>query len=176
MQSNIYKTHRPGDSNNLYLKLKDGDRVKLRIVSEPAITIYKQGDKPRYNWVIWNRELDKPQVYAAGISVYSQLCNLIDEWEQDPESFDITIKRTGAGLNDTEYSVVPVKESADLTKSQLEEARKIDLLQACKGRWLRDFVDDGVLPPPIVEGVTIDRPDEIIEDDGEPLDLGKIPF
>ena len=175
MSQSIYQQHKPGNSDDLYLRLRDGDKVKLRIVSEPAITVFKQGDRPRYNWVVFNRDKNKPQVYQSGVSVYSQIGDLVEDWGS-PEGFDITIKRTGSGMNDTEYSVVPVKESIDLTKAQLEEANKIDLLQACKGKWLRDFVDDGVLPAPLQEGVVITGQDEVVEDDGEPIDLSTIPF
>lgn len=170
----IYTTYKPAGDNDLYLRLKDGDSVKLRIASEPAITLYQEGQKPRYAWVIYNRDLNKPQVYNAGVSVFTQIADLAESWDESPTEFDIAIKRTGAGLQDTSYSVVPLKKSEDLTKDQLAEIEKIDLIQATKGKWLADYVDDGKLPDPINSEPT---PDVVAEvpDDGE-IQLSDIPF
>ena len=143
----VYQDYKPSGGGE-YLKLKDGDKVKLRVASNPAISVYKEGDKPRYSWVVFNRDESKPQVYTAGISVYRQIADLTDEWGE-PTEFDVTIKRTGSGMNDTEYSVVPVKTSVDLTKDELDEVKKVDLLQAIKGKWLADYADDAILPEPV---------------------------
>ena len=144
----VYKDHKPASGGGDYLKLKDGDKVKLRIASEPAISVYKAGDRPRYSWIVWNREAKLPQVYSAGVSVYGQIADLSEEWG-DPQSFDITIKRTGSGMQDTSYSVTPVKDSVDLTKDELAEVKKVDLIMAIKGKWLSDFVKDEQLPSPV---------------------------
>src|SRR5665213_4401394 len=106
--SNVYAKHQPQGGNDLYLRLKDGDKVKMRLASEPVITVYREGDKPRYAWIVWNREENKPQVFSSGVSIYGQIANLIEDWGS-PSDFDITIKRTGSGMQDTEYAVVPVK-------------------------------------------------------------------
>lgn len=173
----IYKDYRPGSTNDLYLKLADGNKVKGRIVSEPAISVYSEGQKPRYSWIIFVREfngkpVNKPQILTKGISIYNGIADLVDEWG-DVQEFDIVIKRTGAGLNDTEYSVTPVKTSADLTKEELAEVEKIDLVQATKGKWLADYIDDKELPTPITSGgldpVITEIPDE-------PINMEDIPF
>lgn len=143
----IYKDHKPEQGDGLYLKLKDGDKVKLRIASEPAGSLYKEGDRLRYSWVVFNRERNKAQAYSAGISVYSQVADLVEEWGE-PTEFDIVVKRTGSGLQDTSYSVTPVKTSTDLTKEQLAECATVNLLDAVKGRWLKDIETDGELPEP----------------------------
>lgn len=148
--STVYQDHKPQGGNDLYLKLKDGDRVKMRIASEPAISVYRVGDRPRYSWIVWNREANKPQIYSSGVSVYGQIADLTEEWGA-PTEFDITIKRTGSGMNDTEYSVVPVKTSDDLSEEQQAEVDKIDLPKAIKGKWLADFVEDRELPPPVTD-------------------------
>lgn len=168
--SSVYQTHRPGGDNDLYLKLKDGDRVKMRITSEPAISVFKPGDKPRYSWVVWNREANKAQVYSAGISVYTAIADLTEEWGE-PVEFDIVIKRTGSGMNDTSYSVTPVKKSDELTAAELEEVEKVDLLQAIKGKWLTDYVEDKVLPEPIMntgKDEVVPMPEEMPADFGLP--------
>jgi len=177
---NIYKQHQPQGGNDLYLKLKDGDKVRLRVVSEPAVTLFKEGDKPRYAWIMWNRELKKPQIFGAGVSIYGQIADLVEDWG-DPTTFDITIKRTGSGQTDTEYSVVPVKQSNDLTEAEQAEVDKINLPQACKGKWLKDYVKDGKLPAPISDGggqyaTSVDEVAPMPSDADAPIDLDSIPF
>ena len=168
----VYSDHKPGSTEGLYLKLRDGDRVKLRLVSEPAISVFKEGDRPRYSWVVINHETKKPQVYSAGVSVFSQIADLEEEWGP-PTDFDVIIKRTGAGLNDTSYSVAPVKQSTEPTPEQLTEAEKIDLPQAIKGKWLAKYVEDHILPDPVTSGASYvpqNPPDEPLPDD-ETIDL-----
>lgn len=177
----IYSDHKPGADDGLYLKLKDGDKVKLRIASEPACSTY-DGVKLRYAWIVWNRELNKPQVFSFGISIYSQVADLIDEWGE-PTEFDVTVKRTGSGQMDTNYSVTPVKTSDDLTADQLKEVEKIDLPQAVKGRWLSDYVEDRIMPEVIPSGdkpatSSYQAPDKVVDDfePEEPISLDDIPF
>jgi hypothetical protein len=158
----IYGQHKPTSGSDLYLVLKDGDKAKGRIVSDPAISVYKEGDKPRYSWIMLVREfngkeVNKPQILTKGVSVYNGIADLVEEWGE-PTEFDIVIKRTGSGLNDTEYSVTPVKTSTEPTPEQLEEIEKIDLVKAIKGKWLEEYIKDGQAPDPVVAFV----PDEDI--------------
>lgn len=165
----VYSQHKPdGSGDGLYLKLKDGDSYKLRVMSEPVITVYKEGDRPRYAWVVYNHDLKHVQVYQAGVSVYSQIAALVEDWGE-PQSFDVRVKREGAGLQDTSYLVTPVKQSTEPPKEAVAEAEKIDLPQATKGKWLADYVEDGELPEPVVFK---------LEDSEEPapVDPGDIPF
>lgn len=166
MAESIYKTHKPSNGNDLYLKLKDGDKVKLRIVSPPAVSTY-DGKKLRYNWIVWNRELNKPQIYNAGISVFTQLADIYEDWGE-PDSYDITIKRTGSGQFDTEYSVTPVKTSTDLDEYQVKEVELIDLPQACNGKWLADYEKDHIMPEQILDDQPASGP--VIEDIDETID------
>jgi len=184
MAESIYQQHKPGGTDDLYAKLLDGDSIKGRVASEPAISVYKTGDKPRYSWVIWVREkngkpVNKPQILTKGISVYNQIADLVESWGE-PQTFDVTIKRRGSGLSDTEYSVVPVKESKDLTKEQQDEVNKITLTTAIKGKWLKEYVEDQILPDPVVDNPSLydQRPqDEIVPVDvTEDFDPSQIPF
>jgi len=168
----IYAKHQPSTGGGDFLKLKDGDKVKLRIASEPVGTIYKKGDKLRYGWVVFNRDADKAQVLTSGISIYRQIADLVEDWGE-PTDFDITIKRTGSGPLDTEYSVVPVKVSKDLTDEELDKVNEIDLPKLTKGRWLADIEEDGKLPEPVVAG----EPPVTDEFGDEPqLDVNDVPF
>lgn len=144
----IYNTHKPSAGGGDYLKLKDGDKVKMRIASEPAISVYKLGDRPRYSWIVFNRDESKAQVYSAGVQVFTGVADLVEEWGE-PTEFDIVVKRTGSGMNDTSYSVTPVKTSNDLTKDELEQVAKVNLVEAIKGKMLADYEKDGVLPNPV---------------------------
>lgn len=145
----IYKQHTPSSGGGDFLKLRDGDKVQLRITTDPAISVYKQGDRPRYSWVVFNRDIKQPQIYSAGVSVYNAIADMTDEWG-DPTTFDITIKRTGSGIQDTSYSVLPVKTSAELTNQQVEDCDKLDLVKIIKGKWLADYIKDNQLPAPVL--------------------------
>jgi len=171
--SSIYQTHRPTSGGGDFLKIKDGDKVKVRIASEPVGTLYKQGDKLRYAWVVWNREANCAQILTSGISIYNQIADIVEDWQEDPQEFDVTIKRTGSGPTDTSYSVTPVKKSDPLTKEQQEAVSKLDLPKLTKGRWLADIEEDGKLPEPVVAG----EPPVTDEFGDEPqLDVNDVPF
>lgn len=174
----VYTTHKPGGDDTLYLKLKDGDSVKLRISSDCAVQTY-DGKKLRYSWVVWNRELKKAQVYSAGVSVYSQIADLVEDWGE-PTQFDVRIKRVGAGMLDTNYSVSPVKESMDLVKTEEDEVKKVDLLKSLgKSKWLADYIEDGEMPEVIETNNAPTGNDEVApmpEDNNEEINLGDIPF
>lgn len=142
----IYKTHKPeGGSSGLYLKISDGEAVKLRIASDPAIFTQEYTNEDtgevtvttKYAWVVWNRKDNKAQVFQGGKSIFNQLADLVEEWGE-PTDFDVTIKRTGTML-ETRWSVSPAPKSDPLTKEQQAECDKVDLLGAVKGTWLADF-------------------------------------
>lgn len=177
MTNSIYTQHQPeGSSDGLYLKLKDGDSFKLRIMSEPVITVYKEGDRPRYAWVVYNHDLKKVQVYAAGVSVYGQLAALVEDWGE-PGEFDIRVKREGSGLQDTTYTVTPVKNSTEPPTEAAGEAEKIDLPNATKGKWLAEYIEDRELPDPVVAGFGEDLPsDPPPTDEDAPTEHVDIPF
>lgn len=168
----IYKDHKPNTGGGDFLKLRDGDSAKLRIASEPAISVYKSGDRPRYSWVVFNRDENKAQIYSAGVSVFKQVAALVEDWGE-PTEFDVRIARSGSGINDTEYIVTPVKTSKDLTDKELEQVNKIDLPKTIKGKMLADYEDDGILPPPIISDVSIDDTPPPTDEDA-PIDLDEV--
>lgn len=173
-KESIYTTHNPG-GDDLFLRLKDGDKVKLRIYSEPAVVVFKRGQKLRYSWVVWNHDKKKAQVYNSGISVFQQIAALVEDWGE-PTEFDISIARKGAGQFDTEYMVNPVKNSTAMTKEQEAEADKVDLIELTKGKWLADYEEDGQLPAPVID--ELKREDVVTDvDDADTEDLLKsVPF
>jgi hypothetical protein len=172
---NIYKTHKPSSGGSDFLKLKDGDKARIRIASEPVGTIYKEGDKLRYAWVVWNRDTKTAQVFTSGVSIFSQIADIVEDWAEDPKDFDITIKRTGSGQTDTSYSVTPVKKSDDLTEDERKHCEAIDLLKVTRGRWLSEIEEDGQLPTPTSDELPI-RDDVFPTDDDAPINLDDVGF
>jgi hypothetical protein len=145
----IYETHKPSQGKGDYLKLKDGDRVKVRFVSEPAAVTY-DGEKIRYQWLVYNHNEKKAQTYEAGPQVFGQLADLYPEWGE-PTKFDVTISRTGSGQFDTSYTVTPSPKSAPLTKDQAESVDAArENFPGSKAKWLSEIELDGVLPEPII--------------------------
>ena len=148
MKSSIYQTYKPaGGSDNLFLKLKAGDSVKMRIGTDPAIYEQTFTDEEgkitistRYAWGVWNLNEEKAQVFSQGKSVFNQLADLVEEWGE-PTEFAVTVKRTGEML-ETRYSVTPAPKSVPLTDAQVKAVADIDLLGAVKGRWLKDVESD----------------------------------
>jgi len=148
----IYQTHKPtGGGEGLFLDLRDGDKVKVRIASDPAISSNEFKDQDtgevtlstKYSWVVWNRDDKKAQIFSRGASIFRQLAALEDDWGT-PDNYDCTIKRTGSMLA-TRWTITPTPKSDPLTKEEQAECDKIDLLKAVKGYWLKDFAD-GALP------------------------------
>jgi hypothetical protein len=141
----IYETHKPAQGKGDYLKLKDGDRVKVRFTSEPAVVTY-DGKRLRYQWVVFNRKDKKAQVYEAGSQVFGQLADLYPEWGE-PTDFDVTISRSGSGQFDTSYTVTPSPKSMDLTAEEKALVDKaLENFPGSKSRWLSDVEADGRLP------------------------------
>lgn len=153
----IYQEYKPaGGGDGLYLKLKDGDSVKLRVASEPAVYTQTFDDNitTRFAWVVWNRGEKKAQVFSGGKSIFNQFAELTEEWGE-PTEFDVTIKRTGEML-ETRYSVTPLPKSEDLTKAEQAECDKVDLIAAVKGHWLKDWMEQENEPAPTDEDAPID--------------------
>lgn len=158
----IYQTHKPGGSgSDLFLRIKDGESVKLRIATNPAYYEQTFDDKTsgRYAWTVWNRADKKAQIFSGGVSIFNQLADLVEDWG-DPKGFDITIKRTGEML-ETRYSVTPAPKSIELTKEEQAECDKVELLKAVKGWWLGDEPDTDDAPAPSDE----DAPSDISLED-----------
>lgn len=136
----------------MFLDLKDGDKAKVRIASDPAISSNEFKDaetgevtiSTKYSWVVWNREESKAQVFSRGASIFRQLAALVDDWGE-PTNYDCTIKRSGMGLA-TRWTITPTPKSDPLTKEEQAECDKVDLLKVVKGQWLKDFSQEDWVP------------------------------
>lgn len=157
--SSIYEQHKPAQGKGDYLRLKDGDRVKVRFASQPAVVTY-DGERLRYRWVVFNWIEHKAQVYEAGAQVFGQLADLYPEWGE-PTEFDVTISRTGSGQFDTSYTVTPSPKSQPLTeKEQGLVNTALENFPGKKSRWLSEVEADGQLPEALKPGGKQEDADE----------------
>lgn len=160
----IYETHKPAQGKGDYLKLKDGDRVKIRFASQPAVVTY-DGEKIRYQWIVFNRNEKKAQVYEAGAQIFGQLSELYQEWGE-PTEFDVTISRTGSGQFDTSYTVTPSPKSVALSSEEKVLVDKVaENFPGSKSRWLSEVEVDGVLPEPLLPGGRSEEEPPLSDDD-----------
>ena len=187
--SNIYQTHKPTESGGgLYLKVADGDTVKVRFASEPAIydNEYEGKITTRYAWVVWNVELKVAQVLAQSGTFYKNLANIASDTDYgDPTGYDIKIKREGEML-ETKYHLTPGRENYELGAEALAKVKEIDLLEtlskspgASKISWLSEWDVDQTPKESGFEKAKAQfgKPDVAIEDiSDEPIDLSEIPF
>lgn len=133
-----------GGSN--YMKLEKGDN-KFRILFKPAIgwmywddktpRRFKMNEKPdrsdlRHFWalIVWNyktKEVNVLELTQKGILKDITVYVNNPDWGA-PYAYDININRTGDGISDTKYTVMPSphKELSEEIKSALADI-KIDL-------------------------------------------------
>lgn len=172
----IWNEHKPSGNGGTYLKLKDGDGVTVRFYSPPAVVTY-DGQKLRYQVVLYNKIARQAQIFEFGPQIFGQLADLYENWGE-PGDMDLTIKRKGSGQFDTEYSVLPLPKSVDLTKEQTDECDAIPF-PGSKAKWLVEYEHDHVMPETI-EGKAqpAKEPDDIVVEDigDEPINLDDIPF
>lgn len=188
--SDIYKTHVPqSGGGGLYLKITDGQTVKLRIVSEPAI--FESESQPdeqghtristRYGWLVWNQEEQTPHILQQSATFFKQLAGLAQDDEYgDPTGYDIKVKRDGNGL-DTTYMITPSANRDPLGANAQKELSAIDLLEKLKASpyaqhvmWLDDAKNKPA-PKPEAEDTLLKKTPPTIDRD-EPINLDDIPF
>lgn len=178
----IWNDHKPNSGSGDYLKLKDGDRKKVRFCSEPAVVTY-DGKKIRYQVVLYNRSDKLAQVYEFGPQVFGAIGELYEEWGE-PTDFDMTISRTGSGQFDTNYSVSPSPKSVDLSDEEKEKCAGLKF-PGQKSRMLTDYEQDGIMPEIIetnknknysASDLELNKSDEVRSVFDEPIDLDGIPF
>lgn len=177
----IWQDHKPGGASGDYLRLKDGDRKKVRFFSEPAVITY-DGQKLRYQVVLYNKTDRLAQVYEFGAQVFGQIGELYDEWGE-PTQFDITIGRTGSGMTDTSYSVTPSPKSEPLT-AQEQEACEMIKFPSGKAKLLSAYEEDRIMPETIetknnngtTSNAELKSLDEVNEVQDEPINMEDIPF
>ena len=143
----IPEGHKMPSSKGRYTKVKEGETLKLRVLSlqivdgfvrwsndnkpirwrngedEPAGFDFREGDKAKYFWalVVWNYETEQSEVWEiTQKSILDALRNYAtDEDWGHPNTYDLKIARTGAGL-ETSYTLTALPHKAMAKK--VEEA------------------------------------------------------
>lgn len=132
----------------------DGDLVKRGDYTDEQWK--KMGDDPdvkksdRFIWGVWVRKSDKdPQktdkafVFEVGASIYNAVKALAADSDYgDPRKYDIKITRTGQ-LLETKYSVIPGKNTDDVSNDEGNAVLELDIERKVKGaRPLADVVKE----------------------------------
>lgn len=160
----IWNDHKPSSGGGDYLKLKNGDKKKVRFVSEPAVVTY-DGKKLRYQVVLYNKTDEVAQIYEFGSQIFGQFGELTEEWGE-PTDFDVTIGRTGSTQFDTNYSVNPSPKSTELTQDEVNLVNAVKF-PGNKARLLADYMEDGIMPEVIEtsknQGSILDGSEQIDE-------------
>ncbi len=173
----IWGEHKPVGSGGDYLKLKSGERKKVRFTGEPAVVTY-DGVKLRYQVVLYNKSDNVAQIYEFGPQVFTLIGDLYEDWGE-PTDFDMTISRQGSTQYDTSYSVNPLPKSEDLTKEQLEAVAAVKF-PTSKSKLLSEYEKDHIMPETIetknkTQYATSEEELKSLEDAGQPLDLDDLP-
>ena len=106
------KLHESGQGSGYKAALCKGDKCEL--CGKGVKTKYK------YAYIVLNRKDGKPYVYEAPLSVFKQIIAFATDPEYgDPEQYDLTIKRSGEGL-ETNYMVIASPKKVALTDEELE--------------------------------------------------------
>lgn len=190
----------PGGSGGggLFLKLADGDQVKVRLASLPVIFQNAFEDQrtgevkidTRFAFVVWNHDESKAQIWITNGATYGQqIAPLLDDDEYgDWREYDVKLSRSGEKAQ-TRYYVRPGTKRESLTADQGEAVENVDIIEKIsKGKgasqvmWLteykklqeaaknKDNKDNADDADPAV-------PDKVINDIGDdPINLDDIPF
>lgn len=179
------------EGGGLFLKLSDGEEVKVRITSLPVIfeNEFKLGEEislsTRFGFVVWNHDLNKAQIWVTNSATYGQQVSplLEDEEYGDWREYDVKIKRTGEKAQ-TRYHLRPGVKHYALDKVQQDTCDAIDLLgnikksdSASKVMWLSEYreLEEG----PKIKNKVSEKEEETINldtPDDEPINLDEIPF
>jgi hypothetical protein len=179
----IYQTYTPPSSDGGgFLKIKDGETVIMRIAGEPVIfdSDYQGKVSTRYGWVIYNLSADMAQIFTQSATFFKQIAAYdSDEDYGDIKGYNIKVTRQGEGT-DTKYNIVPSPKKSELTKEQLDEVAKIDIVKAISAApsvhnvyWLAEFAAGTFKPTPLEVKKAFPNVDESSD---EPIDVSEIPF
>lgn len=178
--SSVWTDHKPNQGGGDFLKLKDGQKKKVRFTSEPAIVTY-DGVKMRYQVALFNLTDDVAQIYEFGAQIFGQIGDLYEDWGE-PTEFTMTISRQGSTQFDTSYSVNPVPKSEPLTKEQLAKVEALKF-PTSKAKLLSEYEKDHIMPETIEtknsnqQYATSKEELESLDSRGEePVDLSDIPL
>lgn len=112
-------------SNSDYVKIKSGDKTRLRILDHPYVSLrqFRPGDKPslRFTWAVWDYSSEKVRLLEQGAMVYGQVADIIAEYgESMPMECDLIISRSGEDLQ-TRYNVVSGRVQGNMSAQEAAE-------------------------------------------------------
>lgn len=171
--SDVYGKYTPPTGGGMFVTIKDGENVKLRLVSEPYIfqEEFQQTEKfsTKYAWVVYNYDDKKGQIFKQGVKVYKAIAALaVDEDWGDPTNYDIRVSREGSDKQ-TAYHITPLKKS-NLDAKILEETGKVDLKKVISNAIPLSQVLDGAAVP------TQEKNDVVPTEVDDEVNLADIPF
>jgi len=166
----------PGGSG-VFLKLQDGDTVKVRLMSDPIYfeSEFKDNSSARFAWVVWNHDEELAQIWVTNGATYNSIKDLVlDDEYGDPTAYDIKITRTGT-MQQTRYSVRPGTKRYELKPDQVKACQNIDPITVIDKPDNTSHVM--FLEEHREEKAEAKKDDVVIEDIGdEPINLDDIPF
>lgn len=198
---NSLRGFNPGSSGGgTFLKLADGDAVKLRLFSLPVIftnTFTKPDGEvnvdTRFAFVVWNHDVDKAQIWITNGATYGQqIAPLLEDEEYgDWRKYNVTVSRTGQKAQ-TRYYVRPGAKQYELDAKQIEACENLDIIGmigrgqgASSVMWLteyRDMMEKNKGRDDAQDRDEDDRDDVVVQPtdeqlgEEEPIDLSEIPF
>jgi len=163
----LYNDNKPVSTGGLFLKINDGETVRLRILDLPVAfdSEYDGKVSKKWAWPVYNHDEGETQILQGGSTIYNGINALIqdDEWG-DPVEYDIKIGRTGTGT-DTKYAVNGARKSEDVPED-VDVPEVVNIIakspSATNVRKLGEA--------PVQKDVVLDDIDD------EPVDLSEIPF
>lgn len=177
--SNIYQTYTPPAGNGgLFLKVNDGDVVRLRVLGDPVVfeNEYEGKLSTRYAWPVYNHDEGKLQVFQGGATIFNEIASIAtdEDWGDITET-DIKVGRKGQGT-DTKYSVQPAPKAQPVPED-LEELDLVAIISKSEFSRNVQTIEDrmnGAKPTNNKPGQDNLPNDEDIDD--KPIDLDEIPF
>lgn len=143
------KDYQPKEST-VYLKFRDGDEVKLRVLTlDPLVSEKVWPNAPdqidvKYAFVVWNWNENKAQVLQVGPGLLNRFTRIHRDDDFEPlNKLDIKITATGEML-ERRYEVQVLPKAQELSPGMVKEASGLkleELISDSKGR-LSEFTDN----------------------------------
>ena len=157
----------------LFVKTVEGTPIKLRVLTVDPVVSKDPYGGTKFAFIVWNYTENRAQILNKGGSVAKEIqrLHLDEDYGANIQKMGIKITTTGQ-LKETRYSVDPLPNVEELTKEQIEEAKKIKLDEVIKMgiRYSKLTSTDDLTVP------ENDSEDVVIDDVDEEVDLSDIPF
>lgn len=155
-------TKRVPRSVGLFIKFQDGDKLRMRILSEPRVraTHYSDDKEPTFDYLfeVYDYANDKVRLLSQGVAGAEAIDEMNDEWgEEYPAKYDLTIKATGAGKGGRKYTRTSSPHQG--TTPAASSLERIDWAKAAPGSITITQHDSG-MEPEIIERQSAGSPED----------------